>query len=86
METKRTFSAKYKKDIIKLVTEHGKKATHVAKEIGVSEGTIRKWVKDYGTHDEDAFPGKGSLKPKDEELRKMKKRRFITYYRSKKSS
>ena len=74
MGTKRNFSVEYKKDIIKLVTEQGRKATHVAKEIGVSEGAIRKWVKEYGVHGEDAFSGKGKLRPEDEELRKFKKR------------
>lgn len=53
MGTKRSFSVEYKKDIIKLVTEQGRKASHVAKEIGVSEGAIRKWVKEYGVHGED---------------------------------
>lgn len=74
MGNRREFSVEYKKEIIKLVTEQGKKATHVAKDIGVSEATIRRWVKEYGTHGDDAFPGKGKLRPEDEELRKLKKR------------
>lgn len=74
MGNRREFSVEYKKEIIKLVTEQGKKVTHVAKDIGVSEATVRRWVKEYGTHGEDAFPGKGKLRPEDEELRKLKKR------------
>jgi transposase len=74
MGVRREFSVEYKKEIIKLITEQGKKVTHVAKDIGVSEATVRRWVKEYGTHGEDAFPGKGKLRPEDEEIRKMKKR------------
>lgn len=74
MGNRREFAVEYKKEIIKLVTEQGKKVTHVAKDIGVSEATVRRWIKEYGTHGEDAFPGKGKLRPEDEELRKLKKR------------
>lgn len=74
MGNRREFSVEYKKEIIKLITEQGKKVTHVAKDIGVSEATVRRWVKEYGTHGEDAFPGKGKLRPEDEEIRKMKKK------------
>ncbi|MCM1991196.1 transposase [Oceanirhabdus seepicola] len=37
MGKRSSFSVEYKKDIIKLVTEQGKKASHVAKDIGVNE-------------------------------------------------
>lgn len=36
MGSKRNFSVEYKKEIIKLVTEQGKKVAHVAKNICVS--------------------------------------------------
>lgn len=74
MSKRREFSVEYKKEIIKLVTEQGRKATHVAKEIGVSEASVRRWVKEYGTHGDNAFPGKGKLRPEDEELRLLKKK------------
>lgn len=45
MGNRREFLVEYKKGIIRLVTEQGKKVTH----------------------GEDAFPGKGKLKPEDEE-------------------
>lgn len=68
MGNRREFSIEYKKEIIKLITEQRKKVTHVAKDIGVSEATVRRWVKEYGAHGEDAFPGKGKLRPGDEEI------------------
>lgn len=74
MGNKREFSVEYKKEIIKLVTEQGKKVTEVAKDIGVSEVSVRRWIKQYGIHGEDAFPGKGKLRPEDEEIRRMKKK------------
>ena len=67
MGRKREFSVEYKKEII---TEQGNKVTHVAKDIGVSEATVRRWVNEYGTHGDDAFPGKRKFRPEDEEIRR----------------
>lgn len=69
----KTFTPEYKREIIKLVTEGGKKISHVARDIEVSDTTIRKWIKQYSEHGEDAFPGRGYLRPQDEELRELKK-------------
>lgn len=74
MNNKRKFSVEYKKEIIKLITEQGKKVSHVAKDIDVNEATVRRWIKEYGEHGNSAFPGSGKLKPDDEEIRLMKKK------------
>jgi transposase len=66
---RRVFSVEYKKEIIKLVAEQGKKASQVAKDIRVNEATVRRWVKEHGVHGNDAFPGKDKLRPDDEEIR-----------------
>ncbi|WP_294364921.1 transposase [uncultured Clostridium sp.] len=73
MGNKRRFTKEYKEEIIKLVTEQGKRPTHVARDIGVSESTVRGWVKKYQEHGANAFPGSGNLRPEDEELRRLKK-------------
>ena len=67
------FDPEYKKEIVRLVEELGKSPVEVAKDINVSTQSVRRWVKQYGTHGSDAFPGKGKLHPEDEEIRKLKK-------------
>ena len=66
MGSQRRFTKEYEEEIIKLVTEQGKKATHVARDIGISEATVRGWVKRYKEHGETAFPVSGKLRPEDE--------------------
>lgn len=73
MSKKKAFTAEYKKEIIRLITETGKSVADVAKDIGVTETSVRRWLKQYGEHGEDAFPGKGKLRPEDEELRRLKR-------------
>ena len=67
------YTPEYKKEIIRLVTEQGKKVKEVAIDIGVTETSVRRWIKQYGNHGDNAFPGKGRLRPEDEEIRRLKK-------------
>lgn len=41
---KRTFSREFKAETVKLVLEGGKKVSEVARDLGVSENSIRIWV------------------------------------------
>jgi len=71
---RKKYTAEFKQEIIKLITEQGKPVTEVARSIDVHEGVIRRWVKEYKADSQNAFPGKGNLKPEDKELRDLKKK------------
>ncbi|SNS88105.1 transposase [Anaerovirgula multivorans] len=73
MSNRNKFTDDYKKEMVKLITELGKKPADVARDIGVTPTTIRRWVKQYSLHGEDAFPGKGNLRPADAEQRRLEK-------------
>jgi transposase len=36
--------------------------------------TISRWIAETASHGADAFPGKGRLRPEDEELRQLKRK------------
>lgn len=73
MATGVKFTKEYKQEIVRLVTELGKTPTEVAKDIVVTPTTVRKWVRQFSIHGEDAFPGKGNLHPEDAEKRRLEK-------------
>ncbi len=64
------FDPEYKKEMVRLVEELGKSPGEVAKDIGVTATSVRRWVVQYGSKGSSSFPGKGNLHPYDEELRK----------------
>lgn len=43
--TRRSFTEEYKRDAVALITEGGYTVPAVAKKLGISETTIRKWMK-----------------------------------------
>ena len=68
---KKRFTPEYKEEIIKLVTERKKKVGEVAKDIGVTSTSIRRWITQYSEYGKDAFPGKCNLRAEDDKIRKL---------------
>lgn len=68
---RRRFDKQFKLDAVRLVTEGGKKASEVARDLGVDPNTISNWKREFGSHGGAAFPGNGRLMPADEELRRL---------------
>ena len=68
---KKRFTPEYKEEIIKLVTERRKNISEVAKDIGVTSTSIRRWITQYSEYGKDAFPGKGNLRAEDDKIRKL---------------
>ncbi len=71
MTQRRYFNKEYKLEVIKLITEQGKSVASVARDIGIHENTLHNWVKAFNNDKEQAFPGKGKLKPEDEEIKRI---------------
>jgi transposase len=68
------FDPEYKKEMVRLVEELGKLPVKVAKDIGVTATSVRRWIKQYGSKGNDSFLGKGNLHLADEAARKRDKR------------
>jgi transposase len=68
-----SYSREFKEDAVRLVTDKGVPVTRVALDLGIHDNTIYKWMRQYGADPEGAFPGKGRMKPQDEELRRLQR-------------
>ena len=65
------YTKEFKVETIKLAQKSGA-IPKTAKELGVSYKTLYGWIAQYEQDEITAFPGKGKLKPDDEELRKLR--------------
>ena len=72
-----SYSREFKEDAVRLVTDKGVHVTQVALDLGIHENTIYKWIRLYSADPEGAFPGKGRLKPQDEEFRRLQRENDI---------
>ena len=70
---RRKYDREFKVEAVKLVTGEGRAVTEVARNLGIHENLLYKWKEKYTEDMAHAFPGKGRLKPAEEELRRMKR-------------
>ncbi|PKL52408.1 MAG: hypothetical protein CVV37_01545 [Nitrospira bacterium HGW-Nitrospira-1] len=69
----RKYDRQFKEEAIRLVTEGGRKVTEAARSLGIHENPLRTWKRKYTEDPAGSFPGKGHMKPQDEDFRKLQK-------------
>lgn len=69
----RKYDKQFKDEAVRLATDGGRKVTDVARSLGIHENLLRTWKRKHGEDPAGSFPGKGHIKPQDEEFRKLQK-------------
>lgn len=72
-EKRKTYDKEFKLSAVRMVLEEGLSVAQVSRDLGINENSLHNWKKKYLEEKENAFPGKGRLKPEDEELRRLQK-------------
>jgi transposase len=70
---RKTFDKEFKLSAVKLVLDSGRSVERIASELGISSNTLFNWKKAYLEDTQNAFPGKGNMKPEEAELRRKDK-------------
>ena len=70
--SRRTYTAEFKAEAVKLVTEQGYSVAEAARRLGLNHNLIRNWKQALQTKGEQAFPGHGKLSPFEEENRRLR--------------
>ncbi len=68
------YNKEFKLEAVILGVEKGRSVTSVTSDLGLSEKTLYKWVKDFNNDSASAFPGSGKLKPHDELVKQLRRR------------
>jgi transposase-like protein len=69
----RSYDKEFKLNAVKLYLETGRSYKQIGDELGVPEGTLASWVGEYKKDGIDSFPGKGQVRPADEEITQLRK-------------
>ena len=70
---RRRFTREFKVEAVKLVRDRGVSAAQAARDLGVHENVLRKWVKEFGSDPVQAFPGLGQMKPAQLEIDRLRR-------------
>jgi len=71
------YDESFKREAVRLVVEEGLSACSVERDLGISNGSISHWKKALAEDPKHAFPGKGRLKPAEEEIRQLQRENTI---------
>ena len=70
---RRSFSKEFKVEAVRLVTTGGHSISKIARDLGVRDTVLGRWVKEVEQSQGSAFPGSGHLKPEEEELHRLRR-------------
>lgn len=70
---RRKFTQEFKVEAVKLVTERGVSVTQAARDLGLHETVLSRWVKAYAADPQHAFPGHGQMRPEQLEIERLRK-------------
>ena len=70
---RRSFTREFKVEAVRLVRDRGVSVAHAARDLGVHENVIRKWVKGFEADPAQSFPGQGHMKPEQAENERLRR-------------
>jgi len=70
---RRVFSREFKREAVKLIKERGVSAAQAARDLGVGQNVLSRWVRESQADVTNAFPGHGQMKPDAAEIERLKR-------------
>ena len=70
---RKIYTREFKLNAIRLTTEGGVTVAQAARDLGLNENTLHNWRKQLSKDPRHAFPGKGHMKPLEEENRQLRR-------------
>ena len=71
-EKRQTYTAEFKCEAVRLVTEHGYGVGEAARNLGLNANMLQRWKRELAARENGGFPGKGRLSPEQEELHRLR--------------
>ena len=72
-KSKRNYPSEFKLEAVRLYESTNKSMSEVERELGITPYLLSKWVHQFRQEEEQAFPGKGKLIEREEELRRLRR-------------
>jgi transposase len=71
---RRRYDREFKEDAIRLILDGGRTVRGVARDLGIHGNMSHRWKQEYLQDKEHSFPGKGRMKPHEEDVFKLKRK------------
>ena len=72
-KARRQYSREFKQEAVQLLATSGKSASQLERELGIGQGNLWRWKREFAADGKNAFPGQGRLTPEQERLRRLER-------------
>lgn len=76
-EQRKSYSAEFKMEALRLLETSGKCASEIERELGIGDGCLRQWRSKLAADGKDAFPGHGRVSADQEELVRLRREAML---------
>ncbi len=73
VSTRRSFSREFKEEAVRMITESGHSLAQVGRDLDIRPDMLRRWRRQLQEDPEQAFPGVGQRKSRDEEMWQLRR-------------
>jgi transposase len=70
---RRKFSREFKLEVVRLVKDRGVAVAQAARDLDLHENVLRKWIREFASDPQHAFPGHGQMRPEQMEIDRPRK-------------
>ena len=70
---RKSYTREYKLEAVRLAAAGERSIAQVAHDLGINKNTLYNWRQKLASDPEQSFPGKGRLKPQDDEVRRLRR-------------
>ena len=71
--TRRKYSKEFKLEAVQHAEHYDGSTSEVARNLGISPDVLNRWLREYQSDQQHAFPGLGNLKEPEERMRRLEK-------------
>jgi transposase len=71
-EKRRNYGDAFKREAVRLVTEHGYSVSETARNLGINAHMLGRWKREVEAQQSAALPGNGRVSPDQEELHRLR--------------
>jgi transposase len=75
--SRRKYDKEFKMEAVRLALRGDHTQQSVADSLGICNNNLQRWIREYRASGNGAFPGKGRLKPEDEDMYRLKRENTI---------
>ncbi len=76
-KSRRQYTGEFKREALRLLETSGKSAAALERDLGIGDGCLLRWKREFSVRGEQAFPGQGRMVAGQERIRQLERENAV---------